>query len=138
MLTLGAVKDGMTNARNGVKFGEKMAQANKNFAERLTNNQKTLQRLRNEIEQYGLSEARIRFGQELVEKELKGRTLASVVSAHADRMIRDLDKAVDKTEEANIKAYYENQTKLIYDNLTFLVEVFGKAKVEAEVEQIAE
>lgn len=140
LLDVNAIKFGMANVKNAVAFGGKLAEANKNAAEKLTRRQQSITRLVNDINQYGLSEARYKAGKELFEAELKGRTIASIVQSHSARMANAVDKCIDEEETANVVAKFELIAKLQFEDLKALDAIFAeqvekveKAKAKAEV-----
>ena len=132
-LSVSAVKDGMAIIKNGVAFGGKLAQANAEFADKLTNRKKSLIRLVNDIKNFGISAARLIMAKKIYSDELKGRTLASVVQSLAQRQANAIDKAIDDDERANINLKFELIAKLEIENLKFLQALLAEPKKEAVV-----
>ena len=143
LLDVTSIRVGMNNVKNGVGFGAKLAAQNKVHAERLTNRQASLNRLTADINQYGLSEARFKAGKDLFDAELDGRTMASVIASHSNRLANALDKCIDKTEEKNVTTKFKNIYEMELAALVFLqglfVEVEEKVEVaKAEAVEVAE
>ena len=136
-LSVSAVKDGMAIIKNGVAFGGKLAQANAEFADKLTNRKKSLIRLVNDIKNFGISAARLIMAKKIYSDELKGRTLASVVQSLAQRQANAIDKAIDDDERANINLKFELIAKLEIENLKFLQALLAEPKKEAVKEEAA-
>ena len=132
LLDVNAIKTGMANVKNAVAFGGKLAEANKKAAERLTNRQQSITRLVNDIEMYGLSEARFKAGKELYEAELKGRTLASIIQSHSMRMARAVDNCIDDEETTNVVAKFELIAKLQFEDLKALEAIFEEQAEKVE------
>jgi hypothetical protein len=130
-LSVSAVKVGMALIKNGVAFGEKLAQANREFAEKLTNRKKSLIRLVNDIKQFGISPVRIVMAKKIYNDELKGRTLASIVQSLSQRQANAIDKAIDDDERANINLKFELIATLEIENLKFLQALLAEPKKEA-------
>jgi hypothetical protein len=137
-LSVSAINDGMNIVKNGIAFGDKLAQANAKFADRLTRQQKTISRLVADIQMFGISDVRMAMAQELYDAELKGRTLASVIQSRGDALVRAITKAVDAEEEKNIKLKFELEATLKFENLKFLQGILAKKAVPEAVAQEAE
>lgn len=138
MLNLKALSEINGILRGGVSFN-RMADFIANPVDKLSRNQKSMLKLKAEIEGRGINEVRMESARKIYNAELKGRTLQSVADGYEKSRATVLAKAVSKSEEEIAEQWIALKVKLHYETLKFFQGLFiDDAKATKAVAELTE
>jgi hypothetical protein len=122
-----------------VKTGIRISKMQEALKRAKTSKLNPLQRLAQNINDYGLTQQRYDAAKDLYDSELKGRTLASVKMQFEKQLSNAIAATVNDAEVKIVKAYYAMMSAKKYDVLKFYQDMFiAQEKANKAVKELVE